>query len=76
VELDKLHVLVGEPGPRDHRGRVAGARVRRGGREVSLAVATAGQDGVLCLSKADGAFSIFFSPQSGSLDFVYFLFWL
>merc|ERR1719204_2507639 len=47
VELDELHVLVGEAGAGDHGGGVAGASVRRGSREVGLSVASSGQDCVL-----------------------------
>ncbi len=39
--------LVGKASSGDHGGRVAGASVSRGRREVGLAVASSGQDGVL-----------------------------
>merc|ERR1719512_439794 len=55
VELDKLHVLVGEPGPADHGGAVPGAGVGRGGGEVGLARAACGHDGVLGAEPVDGA---------------------
>ena len=47
VELDELHVLVGEAGPGDHGGGVTGAGVCGGGGEVGLASSAAGQNGVL-----------------------------
>ena len=55
VELDKLHVLVGEPGPADHGGAVTSAGVGRGGGEVRLARTASGHDRVLGAEPVDGA---------------------
>ena len=43
MELDKLHVLVGQSGAGDHGRAVTGGGVRAGAREVGTAVAASGQ---------------------------------
>ena len=71
VELDKLHVLVGEPGPADHGGAVPGAGVGRGGGEVRLASTTSGHDGVLGAESVDGAILKTESDHSATLSILH-----
>jgi hypothetical protein len=55
VELDELQIFVLEAGAGDHSGAVTRARVRRCRREISAAVTTSGQNGVLAVEAVEGA---------------------
>merc|ERR1719295_1820867 len=55
VELDKLHVLVGQASPGHHRCAVASAGVGRCGRKEGLASATLSHYSVIGVEPVDGA---------------------
>merc|ERR550517_1091132 len=55
VELDKLHVLVGEAGPGNHGSAVTSASVGRCGGEVGLASSALCHHGVIGVEPVDGA---------------------
>ena len=55
VELDKLHVLIGEASARDHGHAVARARVRRSAAKVGTAVSAGCQDGMVRPEAVEGA---------------------
>ena len=55
VELDELHVLVGETSTGDHGHTVTGTRVGRSAAEVGSAVTTGGENSVVASEPVEGA---------------------
>eukprot|EP01084_Bolivina_argentea_P137075 241402_1 len=54
VELDELHIRVGQASTADHGATITGASLGGGGGEEAAAEATGGQDGVLGAETVDG----------------------
>ena len=71
VELDELQIFVLEAGTSDHGGTVTRARVRGCRREVSAAVTTSGQNGVLAVEAVESAILEAESHHANTLTIVH-----
>lgn len=70
MELDEFKILQRETSPGDHGVAVTSAGVRRGAREVSSAVASSGEDGIVGSETVEGAVFLVVSHNADALSFV------
>ncbi len=55
MELDKLHVLQGQPGPQNHGVAIAGAGVGRGAGKIGATIPARRKDHLFCRKTVKGA---------------------